>query len=304
MCLLAFAVDQSRRFPLVIAANRDESFARPAARLAWWTPRPGGAQILSGRDLDAGGTWLGLNAAGRLACLTNVRSPVPKEADAPSRGRIVTDWLTGDERPDRFWMRTALSGHNRFNLIAADFAAGECFWGSNDGSLPLRLERGLYGLSNASLDTPWPKTETLKARVRTALASESIDQLGDQLFAALADRTIAADETLPDTGVPREVERMLSPAFIRSEDGRYGTRCTTLVVTERVGRSVVTHVVERSFLPDGSASLQRHAVLRHWPPRVAESTAASVEPSPVTEREVVPGMTLGANRRRREAAAA
>jgi uncharacterized protein with NRDE domain len=304
MCLLAVAIDQSRRFPLVIAANRDESFTRPAARLAWWTPRPGGAQILSGRDLDAGGTWLGLNAAGRLACLTNVRSTAPKEADAPSRGRIVTDWLTAGERPDRFWMRTALSGHNRFNLIAADFAAGECFWASNDGSLPLRLERGLYGLSNASLDTPWPKTEALKARLREALTSEALDPLADQLFAALADRSPAPDEALPDTGVPREVERMLSPAFIRSDDGRYGTRCTTLVVTERVGRSVVTHMVERSFLPDGSPSLQRHAVLRHWPPRAAEPGTAPVEPAPVTEREVVPGMTLAASRRRREATAA
>lgn len=303
MCLLAFAVDQNRRFPFVLAANRDESFARPAARLAWWTPRPGGPQVLSGRDLEAGGTWLGLNAAGRLACLTNVRLPEAKDADAPSRGRIVTDWLTDGERPDRFWMRTALSGYNRFNLIAADFAAGECFWASNDGSLPLRLERGLYAVSNAALDTPWPKTEALKARMREALTGETIDQLGERLFEALADRAIAPDAALPSTGVPLEVERMLSPAFIHSADGRYGTRCTTLVITERVGRTAVTHVVERSFLPDGSPSLQRHAVLRHWPPRGPESGAAAFEPTAVTEREVAAGMPLLAARRRREATA-
>ena len=304
MCLVAFAVDQSRRFPLVVAANRDESFSRPAARLAWWAPRPGGPQILAGRDLDGGGTWLGLNAAGRLACVTNVRSPAPKEADAPSRGRIVTDWLTGDERPDRFWMRVALSGHNPFNLVAADFAAGECFWATNDGSLPLRLERGLYGLSNGGLDAPWPKTVALKERLRDALAAETLDALADPLFAALADRGVAPDAQLPSTGVPLEVERRLSPAFIQSDDGRYGTRCTTLVITERIGRSAVTHVVERSFLPDGSPSLQRHAVLRHWPPRMAEAGAAPVEPAPVTEREVVPGMTLATARRRREATTA
>lgn len=303
MCLLTLAIDQSRRFPLVVAANRDENFARPAARLAWWTPRPGAPQVLSGRDLDGGGAWLGLNAAGRLACVTNVRSPAPKDLDAPSRGRIVTDWLTSDERPDRFWMRTALSGHNRFNLIAADFAAGECFWASNDGSLPLRLERGLYGLSNGALDAPWPKTEALRARTRDALALDSLDALADALFAALADRSVAPDAALPDTGVPLEVERRLSPAFICSEDGRYGTRCSTLVIAERVGRAIVAHVVERSFLPDGTPSLQRHAVLRHWPPRAGEGDAL-VEASPVTEREVVPGMTLAANRRRRETAAA
>ena len=304
MCLVAIAIDQSRRFPLVVAANRDESFARPAARLAWWTPRPGGPQILSGRDLDAGGTWLGLNAAGRLACVTNVRSPAPKDLDAPSRGRIVTDWLTGAERPDRFWMRTALSGHNRFNLVAADLAAGECFWATNDGSLPLRLERGLYGLSNGALDAPWPKTEALRARAREALASESLDPLADAPFAALADRSVAPDEALPDTGVPLEVERQLSPAFIRSEDGRYGTRCSTLVIAERVGRTLVTHMVERSFLPDGTPSLQRHAVLRNWPPRPGDGTETAVEASPVTEREVVPGMTLATTRRRREPTAA
>ncbi len=301
MCLVALAIDQSRRFPLVLAANRDEFLARAAARICWWQPAPGSLPILAGRDLDAGGTWLGLNAPGRLACLTNVRDTSPRDADAPSRGRIVADWLAGREAPDRLWMRAALSGYNRFNLLAADFAAGECFWGSNDGCLPLRLDRGLYGLSNAALDTPWPKVVALKAQLREALAADTLDTLADALWAALADRAVAADAPLPSTGVPPELERALAPAFIRTADGRYGTRCSTLVITERVGRGVVTHMVERSFATDGTPTLQRHATLRHWPPRHADGIA---EAGPGTEHEVADAVPLGGTRRRREVAAA
>ena len=132
MCLVALAIDQNRRFPLVVAANRDEFFLRPAARLAWWTPPGGGPDVLSGRDLESGETWLGLTAQGRLALLTNIRDPSRIEADAPSRGRIVPEWLTAQETAGQFWMRTALSGHNGFNLIAAglflgvQFACAEC----------------------------------------------------------------------------------------------------------------------------------------------------------------------------------
>src|SRR5512139_211888 len=169
MCLVAIALDQSRRFPLVIAANRDEFFKRPAARLSWWSPGAGLPDILGGRDLEAGGTWLGLTAKGRLGLITNVRDPSQKDPSAPSRGSIVTRWLAGDLTPDRFWMHTALSGYNGFNMVAADFQRGECFYASNLDANPMRLERGLYGLSNASLDTPWPKVTTLKDRVRDAI---------------------------------------------------------------------------------------------------------------------------------------
>ena len=225
MCLLTLALDESRRFPLVVAANRDEFFARPAARLAWWTPEPGATQILGGRDLDAGGTWLGLSAEGRLGLLTNVRDPSRLDPGAPSRGRIVPEWLAARERVDQFWMRTALAGYNGFNLIAADFALGECYWASNNGMHPLRLERGVYGLSNAGLDTPWPKVVALKSRTREAVAeSASLDELSARLFDALADRTVPGDSALPDTGVGIDKERMLAPAFIRPPDHAYGTR--------------------------------------------------------------------------------
>jgi len=302
MCLVALALDQERRFPLVVAANRDEFFARPASRLGWWTPEPGAAQILGGRDLEGGGTWLGLSAEGRLALLTNVRDPGRHDPAAPSRGRIVPEWLGARDRVDRFWMHTALAGYNGFNLIAADFALGECYWASNTGAHPLRLERGIYGVSNAALDTPWPKVDALKTRLREALgAADSVDALATKLFDALADRHVPADTALPDTGVGIERERMLAPAFIRSPDLRYGTRCSTLVITERVNRHNVTHVLERTFSPHGGMALLRRATLNHWPPRYNAGEAVDpVQAGAVSESEVdVTGAAVPAVRRTR-----
>jgi uncharacterized protein with NRDE domain len=288
MCLVALALDQSRRFPLVLASNRDEFFKRPAARLAWWTPLPGDPAVLAGRDLESGGTWLGLTAQGRLAMVTNVRGGMAVDPNAPTRGRIVTDWLAARETTGNFWMRTALSGHNGFNLIAADFQRGECFWGTNLSAYPLRLERGLYGLSNGLLDAPWPKVQALKARTRDAMrTATSSDELAAALFAALADRGLAADEALPHTGIPLEWERQLSPAFIRTPDGAYGTRCSTLIITERVGRHLVTQVFERSFSPVGTVALLRRSALRHWPPRYTDApSAAPIEQADVSESEL------------------
>lgn len=268
MCLVAIAIDQSRRFPLVLAGNRDEYYERPAQRLGWWSPGDGVPDILGGRDLHAGGTWLGLTAAGRLALVTNVRDPSRHDADAPSRGDIVPLWLRGDLSMDRFWTRIALAGFNGFNVVAADFARGECFWAGNTGALPVRLERGLWGVSNATLDSPWPKVHRLKARLREAVeAAPDADTLADRLFAALADRTPAPDDALPSTGVPLEIERALSPAFIRMPERAYGTRCSTVIVAERVSKRLVTHVFERTFTPGSPLALLRRVALREWPPR-------------------------------------
>lgn len=299
MCLLTLALDESRRFPLVIAANRDEFFGRPAARLAWWTPEPGATQILGGRDLDGGGTWLGLTAQGRLAMLTNVRDPSRHDAAAPSRGRIVPEWLAARERVDQFWMRTALAGYNGFNLIAADFSLGECYWASNTGSHPQRLERGIYGVSNAGLDTPWPKVMSLKSRTREAITqSGTVDELANRLFEALSDRLVPVDDALPETGVGLERERLLAPAFIRSPDQSYGTRCSTLIITERVNRHNVTHVLERSFAPHGGVALLRRATLNHWPPRYSAGDAVPAVQGGVVSESEMEGVSAAAAVRR------
>lgn len=303
MCLIALALDASRRFPLVVAANRDEFFDRPASRLAWWTPESGGPNILSGRDQQAGGTWLGLTAEGRLAMVTNVRKPVLADPDAPSRGGIVSRWLRGDLTADRYWPLVALSGHQPFNLIAADFRAGDCFWASSEQASPQRIERGIVGLSNGMLDEPWTKVEHLKDRVRQGLDSaETVDDLASRLFAALADRTPAAEEQLPSTGIGRDRERLLSPAFIRMPDGRYGTRCSTLVITERVAKRLVTHVLERSFTPGPGVALLRRSTLKDWPPKY--QLAGSNEPDlpaqvePVAESELAESTAEPVRKRR------
>jgi uncharacterized protein with NRDE domain len=123
MCLTALALDASRQFPLVVAANSDEFFARAAHRLAWWTPEGSAHPVLAGRDVQAGGTWMGLTAQGRLALVTNIRRPHTPDGQAPTRGRIVPAWLRGDLPAERFWPRVALAGHEPYNLIAADFRA-------------------------------------------------------------------------------------------------------------------------------------------------------------------------------------
>ena len=287
MCLIALALDQQRRFPLVIAANRDEFFDRPAARLAWWAPSPDAPAILAGRDLQAGGTWLGLNAAGRMAMLTNLRRPARPEAGAPSRGGIVPLWLRGELRADRFWAQIAQSDHNPFTLIAADFANGECWWGTLAEPAPRRLERGLYGLSNAALDTPRPKVERLKLAMRAALVrADSTKQLAQALFAALADRTPVADAALPQTGIAIERERELASAFIRSPELRYGTRCSTLVITERIHKRLVSQVFERTFSVSGGVALLRQASLRDWPPRYDTGEPSVAPLGPVHDAEL------------------
>lgn len=263
MCLVTLALGQSRRYPLVIAANRDESLDRPAAALDWWSPWNDGPRVLSGRDLKAGGTWMGLNAGGRLALVTNVRQPFTPEPGTPSRGQIPLAWLRGDLPAERFWPRTALCGYAPFNLLAADFPAQDVFWTSNMHPHPQRLEAGVYGLSNAALDTPWPKVIRLKQRVADAVRQDlALQVLVEALFDALADPTPAADVDLPYTGVPQATERMLSPAFIRSPDGRYGTRCSTLLISETGPAGTVTHMIERQHQPAGQIGFRLEA----WPP--------------------------------------
>lgn len=280
MCLVALALDQSSRFPFVLAANRDEFYDRPAARLGWWEPEGGGPPILGGRDLHAGGTWLGLTAHGRLGLITNIRNPQDMDPQAPSRGQIVPEWLKGDTTMPMLWPRLAISGYNGFNMLALDFADGECFWVNNRKLFPERLQRGVFGLSNAILNTPWPKVQQLKARMRQAVSQAGdTEGLINSLFEALADPTVAPDEQLPHTGVSQEWERLLSPAFIKSANGLYGTRCSTLVITERVNKRLVTHVLERTFTPTSSMALLRRVTLKNWPPRhtMAEAEVAKLD---------------------------
>ena len=286
MCLLALALGAHARFPIVVAANRDEFYARPTEPLGWWSPTAGAPLVLSGRDLEAGGTWMGLTATGRLAMLTNIRAPSQQDPDAESRGRIVTDWLTGSEDPETFWAHVESRRHNGFNLIAADASTGRWFWAANRGIAPVPLEQGIHGLSNAELDTPWRKVVDLKRRLRESLdAADSVDALARDLFDALGDRSLVADAALPDTGMPKEIERQLSSAFVDMPARGYGTRCSTLLITERSDTGDRTHVLERTYSADRSARPRlRRTTVDAWPPAAGsrQSTAQST-PSEVVD---------------------
>jgi uncharacterized protein with NRDE domain len=246
MCLAVIALDAHPRYAVVLAANRDEFHTRGAQSAYWWNDR-GGAPILAGRDLVQGGTWLGVSRGGRWAFVTNVREPSHFDPRAPSRGKLVPALLR-DARPlpDAFEAIVGgAQGYNGFNLVAGDTATAA--FGSNRGPRAQALGRGIHGVSNAGLDTPWPKLVRAKAGLAAWVASG--DDALDRLWPVLIDRTPAADHDLPDTGIPRERERLLSSPFIVSES--YGTRCSTLVALARDGEA---QFVERSFDAKGSAT--------------------------------------------------
>lgn len=225
MCLILVAWRAHPEFPLVVAANRDEFYARATAPASRWSEAP---QVIGGRDLEAGGTWLGITETGRFAAITNVREPgVPK--GRYSRGALTRDFLTGDTGAPEFMSGIVGSDHSGFNLLASD---GETLWYRSNRDGPAReLRPGLYAVSNHLLDTPWPKL--VSAKTRFAVALQALPQ-ADALFGILADDGIAADRDLPKTGVPIEWERLLSAIFVKSAD--YGTRAST-VVAYRPGAS-------------------------------------------------------------------
>ena len=240
MCLALLALDAHPRYAVVIAANRDEYHARPTAAAAWWAEG-----WLGGRDLTAGGTWLGLTRSGRFALLTNVRDPSRKHPDAPSRGALVPQVLAdpADVPGSLHRLREPSLRYNGYNLLAG--TPSEAAWTSNCGDGVRALGRGLYGLSNALLDVPWPKLERTREAFAAWLARG--DENAEPLFVALSDRSTAPDPELPSTGVPLAWERLLSAPFIVS-DG-YGTRSSTVVTVDREG---AVRFVERSFDTDGS----------------------------------------------------
>ena len=242
MCLILFAKDAHPRYSLILAANRDEFYARPAAPAAFWADAP---QVLAGRDLAAGGTWLGITKAGRLAAVTNYREP-NTSAGRKSRGDLTKDFLIGNDSAEDYLRRLekVKNDYSGFNLIVGDFSGSksELFYFSNRGEKPETLTSGIYGLSNALLNANWHKVAVGKTKLSKIL------QTGDevrptQLFEILADRAAAPDEKLPRTGVGIERERVLSSAFI--ETSGYGTRLSTVLLIERAGR---VKFVEKTFI--------------------------------------------------------
>lgn len=237
MCIVFLAHKAHPVYNLILAANRDEYYARPTERAAFWKDAP---YLLAGRDLELGGTWLGITRRGRIAAVTNYRDPAAKKENAPSRGLMVSDFLRGAESPEKYLRRLSIEAerYNGFNLIAGDRRG--LYYFSNRGEGFQELEPGLYGLSNHLLDTPWPKVERGKRALKELLHDERLST--EAIFRLLDDRTVALDECLPETGVGLEIERMLSPLFITSPV--YGTRSSTVLLID--GEEHVTFI-ERTF---------------------------------------------------------
>jgi uncharacterized protein with NRDE domain len=249
MCLILLAIQSHPAYKLVIAANRDEFYERPTAPAAFWDSEPG---LLAGRDLLAGGTWLGITKKGRIAAITNYRDPSSIKSNAPSRGSLVTDFLSGQQSPVDYLEGLKRDAHeyNGFNLIVGK--KHELYWYSNREEGIRNLSTGMHGVSNRLLDTPWPKV-TRGKKVMSTLLSEEKDPSPVTLFSMLADRSVPDDNKLPDTGVGLEWERMLSPIFITSPD--YGTRSSSLIFIDVNDR--VTFI-EKTFnsSPDHSTTVK------------------------------------------------
>ena len=239
MCLIAFAINATARWPLVVAANRDEFLDRPTLPLARWLT-PLGQEVISGRDLRAGGTWLGMTPGGRLAFLTNVREPNPQLAPR-SRGELIMRWLEHDRDAADFFetLKADNGAYAGFNLVLGDFQTNAWTWITNksasDGAWQAQsLPPGVYGLSNAQLDTPWPKTVELKRALKTVLLAGPTplgpEQLQTPLWTALANAERATPAQLPITGVAPEVELALSSAFVDFPEHGYGTRSSTVLL--------------------------------------------------------------------------
>jgi len=243
MCLILFGFRAHRHFPLVVAANRDEHYSRPAAPAGFWTDRP---DIYAGRDLEKGGTWMGINTNGRFAAITNYREGRPGPAASRSRGELVSNFLTGSQSTADFFAAAAQSAndYNPFSMIAGDLDALSFY--SNRGTGIHSITPGIHGLSNHLLDTPWPKVVAGTAAMSTTCDLVDPDAISATLFAALAERSSAQDMQLPDTGISRQRERELSPPFISGE--HYGTRTSTVMLVHASG-DVFVH--EKRFGPHG-----------------------------------------------------
>jgi len=225
MCLILFSYKKHKKYKLILAANRDEFYARPTGPVSRWS---GGSGIIAGKDLEAGGTWMGLANNGRFAALTNFRNPKMIKNDALSRGFLVSNFLEEkNNSPEDYLVHVAAQKnlYNGFNLLAGD--TEDLYYFSNHEGVVRKIEPGLHGLSNHLLDTPWPKVEKGKKYLERLIDSECFEN-HEKIFAFLEDSELPPDQLLPETGMGIDWERILAPLFIKSEI--YGTRSSSFLL--------------------------------------------------------------------------
>jgi len=250
MCLLVFAWHSHPEFPLVFAGNRDELHARPSQSAGFWEDSP---KVLAGRDLQAGGTWLGITTQGRFAVVTNYRDGLHPVSGRRSRGQLTSDFLQSDVSPQAYAQRveTQRDDYAGFSLLVGDRSA--LWYVTNRGNGAQPVTPGIHGLSNHLLDTPWPKVTRTAERLKLLLDA---GHLGNHtLLKLLKDRSPAPATDLPDTGIGPELEHKISAPFVVND--RYGTRCSTLILMGTHG----ARFTERCFAPDGRALETRYFLI-------------------------------------------
>jgi len=225
MCLIVFAYKSHPKYKFIFAANRDEFYDRPTEQADYWKDHP---ELLAGKDLQAGGTWMGITKGGRFAAVTNYRDLKNIKGNAPSRGMLTMDFLNNNIPAEEYYenIEPSLQDYNGFNLLLG--SVDELFYFSTHTSRFKKLEPGIYGLSNTILNTEWPKVKKSKDVLSLLLKNDEIHPW--ELLSILNDTQKANDEELPETGVGLEWEKILSSIFIQSP--KYGTRCSTAVVAD------------------------------------------------------------------------
>ncbi|MCK9452466.1 MAG: NRDE family protein [Bacteroidales bacterium] len=241
MCLISFAYNMHPRYSLVLLANRDEFYKRPARKAQFWTEE-GFPDILAGKDLSAGGTWMGINKNGKWAALTNYRDMSKLKPNPPSRGHLVLNYLKSGLTAVEYLesIKEKASLYDGFNLLAGD--NNGIFHFSNETNKITRIKPGVHGLSNALLNTPWPKLETANSKLAYSIQEDNLNR--DTLFNILTDQQKADESQLPETGLTKEMEKAVSSIFISTDD--YGTRCSSLLFIDMEGNIDFT---ERSYIP-------------------------------------------------------
>ncbi len=236
MCLIFLSINNHPTYKLIIAANRDEFYERKTAVADYWSDYP---TILGGRDLEANGTWMAMSKNGRIGMVTNYRDLKNLKQKAPSRGALVSDFLLSSATEEEFLnsKEPRAQDYNGFNLLVGN--ANELWYLSNYKKGIEKIEKGIHGLSNALLNTPWPKVEEGKRKFNELVQADRIDP--HDLFSMLYNEQRAHDDTLPDTGVGLDRERMLSSMFIKSPT--YGTRCSTVLLIDKNHRVQFTERV-------------------------------------------------------------
>jgi uncharacterized protein with NRDE domain len=254
MCLIIFAHQIRPQIPLVLAANRDEFFSRPTQHAAFWESELGPSPILAGKDLKAGGTWIGIALNGRFAAVTNIRGPLEVEHKPLSRGHLTLQFLLGVKSPAEFAndLTANFTQYAEFNLLLGD--KDNLVYVNSSEKLISKLQPGIYGLSNGLLNSNWPKVNRGREEIKDMMEYEQ-NLTTDDLITMMYHRDEAACELLPETGIPIELEQQLSSSFVTNPERNYGTLCSTAII---ISDSGLTQFNEQNYDESGSPTEQHY----------------------------------------------